>query len=244
MADEKDPGPRPLPEPIDDEGLERWMVQYQYRDGVVLSNILLKFEIHLRRAKLSETAVTHYVGAVRRGLEAGDPIEALRGARSRGSAFIARSAVTRWAEWRKDGALSARVEAMPFLPHSAAKAASLKPKVRNRILAQAMGQSEPMRSFLVLVILSGLRVGSLFAMDRRRIGTWLHSPDARVHGAVAALFGTPRWGTLGRLLSPAGYSASYAVLRRSLARACRDAGVEYVAPEEFRRLALAEAPRS
>ncbi len=33
--------PRPFPDPIDDEGLERWTVQYQYRDGVVLDHILL-----------------------------------------------------------------------------------------------------------------------------------------------------------------------------------------------------------
>jgi hypothetical protein len=33
--------PRPLPEPINDEGLERWKIQYQYRDGVVLDHILL-----------------------------------------------------------------------------------------------------------------------------------------------------------------------------------------------------------
>jgi hypothetical protein len=33
--------PRPLPEPINDEGLERWKVQYQYRAGIVLDHILL-----------------------------------------------------------------------------------------------------------------------------------------------------------------------------------------------------------
>jgi len=33
--------PRPLPEPIDDEGLERWKVQFQYRDGIMIDHILL-----------------------------------------------------------------------------------------------------------------------------------------------------------------------------------------------------------
>jgi len=33
--------PRPLPDPINDEGLERWKVQYQYRASVVLDHILL-----------------------------------------------------------------------------------------------------------------------------------------------------------------------------------------------------------
>jgi len=204
--------------------------------------MLRDFATHLRRDDLSATAVDHYVGAVRRGLEAGDLLDLIRSARSRGSAFIARSAVTRWAEWRKDKALKARVAAMPFLPHSAAKAASLTPKVRAGILSSARGQSEPMRSFLTLVILSGHRVGDLFAMGRRQVeAIQRKSDDEHERRAAAVLLGTPGWGTLGRLLSPAGYAASYAVLRRALRKVCAGAGVPYVQPEEFRRLAMAEA---
>jgi len=39
MADKVEP--RPLPEPINDEGLERLKVQFQYRDGVFYGPILL-----------------------------------------------------------------------------------------------------------------------------------------------------------------------------------------------------------
>ena len=203
---------------------------------------LRDFAASLRRAHLSATAVTHYVGAVRRGLEAGDMLEPVRGSKSRGSAFVARSAITKWAEWREDGKLTARIAALPFLPHSPALGARLDSTARSMILSSTRGQGEPMRSFLALVVLSGLRVGDLFAAGRRRVEQFSGSGDHRVAAAAAALLGTTGWGTLGRLLSPAGYSASYAVLRRALAKACRGAGLPYVAPEEFRRLAMAEAP--
>ncbi len=206
--------------------------------------LLRDFAASLRRDDLSDTAVTHYVGTVRRGLEAGDLLDLIRGAKSRGSAFIARSAVTRWAKWRKDKALEAQIVGVPFLPHSPAVKTRIGPEVRRKILSSAMGQHEPIRSFLALVVMSGLRVGDLFSATRRSLGRLASSPemsDLHVAAAAAVLLGTPGWRTLGGLLSPAGYSAAYAVLRRALRKACAGAGVPYVAPEEFRRLAAAEA---
>lgn len=53
MADKV--GPRPLPEPIDDEGLVRWKVQFQYRVGIVLDHILLdQFGAILARIERAE----------------------------------------------------------------------------------------------------------------------------------------------------------------------------------------------
>ena len=39
MADKVEP--RPLPDPISDECLEKWKVQYEYRDGIMIGPILL-----------------------------------------------------------------------------------------------------------------------------------------------------------------------------------------------------------
>ncbi len=203
--------------------------------------MLRDFAAHLRRDDLSATAVDHYVGSVRRGLGMGDLLDLIRNAKSRGSAFIARSAVTRWAKWRKDKVLERRVAAVPFLPHSPAKAATLDSEVRQRILRSARKQGETTRSILDIVVMSGERVGDLFSMRRRDLAPFLESGDAHLSYAARSLLLVPGWTTLGGLLSPAGYSASYAVLRRALRKVCRDAGVDYVQPEEFRRLAMAEA---
>lgn len=203
--------------------------------------MLRDFAADLRRDHLSATSVDHYVGAVRRGLISGDLLDLIRGAKSRGSAFIARSAVTRWARWRKDRALERRVAAVPFLPHSPAKRTSIGPAVREKILKAAARQAEPIRSFLVLVVLSGQRIGDLFASKRRGLAPFLESRNAILSHAAKVLVGVQGWTTLGGLLSPAGWSASYAVLRRALRKACRDAGLDYVPPEEFRRLAMSEA---
>jgi integrase len=202
---------------------------------------LRRFETHLRRDHLSATAVDHYVGAVRRGLEAGDLIGGIRNAKSRGSAFIARSAVTRWAKWREDKALEAQVAAVPFLPHSPAKEATLEPEVRQRILLAVRKQGETIRSFLYILVLGGFRIGDIFAMRRKDLAPILESKDTHLSYAARSLIGITGWTTLGGLLSPAGWSASYAVLRRALRKVCKDAGVGYVQPEEFRRLTMAES---
>ena len=56
MADEKEPCPRPLPEPISDERLEAWKVQFQYCAGVMIGPILLSdFGAILARIARSES---------------------------------------------------------------------------------------------------------------------------------------------------------------------------------------------
>jgi len=203
--------------------------------------LLRDFAAHLRRDDLSETAVDHYVGAVRRGLKAGDLLGGIRNAKSRGSAFVARSAVTRWAQWRKDKALEAEVAGVPFLPHSPAPGPRIDSVVRRKILGAVRRQGGTIRSLLGIVVVGGHRVGDVFAMRRRDLAPLIESKDPHLSHAARSLLLVPGWTTLGGLLSPAGYAASYAVLRRALRKVCEAAGVPYVQPEEFRRLAMAEA---
>jgi integrase len=203
--------------------------------------MLRDFAAYLRRDHLSDTAVDHYVGAVRRGLESGDLLGGIRNARSRGNAGIARSAVTRWAEWRKDAALKAEVVAVPFLPHSPALKTRIDHDVRRKILVAVRRHDETIRSLLGIVVVGGFRIGDIFAMRRRDLAPLIESKDPHLSYAARSLLLVPCWTTLGGLLSPAGYAASYAVLRRALRKVCASAGVPYVQPEEFRRLAMSEA---
>ena len=219
---------------------------------------LAKFETALRRAKLSETAVDHYVGVIRRGLAAGDVLAPLRGAASRGGIKIAKAALLRWYKFTEDPALAARVRAILSPPRGVAQVAKLTWEQRAKITAQVTKVEDKIRrGFLLLVVWSGLRVGEILAASRQDLRAWCSTKfagnEVAGHGAemllgrwrgkpatVQALLATTAADQFRPAAAPtsATYVAAYAVLRRLLRGVCKRAGVAYVQPEEFRRLVL------
>lgn len=209
---------------------------------------LRRFEASLAKDKLSKTAVVHYVGVVRRGLEAGDLLAPLREAASQGGIKIARAALLRWATFSRDAALARRVREILNPPRRKARVPQLTADERSRMvpLIEAI-ESRVRKGVLLLVVWSGLRIGTIFGAEREDLRLWR---GTRLLGKTGALRGTDLlltghgWKTVETLLSDEGYDAAYGVLRRVLRGVCREAGMRYVPPEEFRRLVLAEAART
>jgi integrase len=220
---------------------------------------LYRFEQSLQKAKLSETAVTHYVGVIRRGLEAGDVLAPLRGAASQGGLKIAKAAILRWAAFTRNAGLAKQVRSILSPPRPKAKPVEITVEQRSRIVPHVEAIPDKVRrGFLLLVVWSGLRLGEIFGASRLDLMDWRGTKLAGRTGALRGaemLLAKRDWKTVRDLLATTvsnhfrsrrekpqastTYHAGYAVARRLLRRACEAAGVGYVQPEEFRRLVLA-----
>lgn len=214
---------------------------------------LLRFERHLRQAKLSGTAVVHYVGVVRRGLLAGDLLVPLRSASSPGGAKIAKAALVRWAAFTEDAGLERKVREVGAPPRPQARPAGLTAEQRARILDQVDRISGPVRrGCLLLVIWSGQHVGWVLDADRAALAAWQSGQPDVQRGARLLLDRLPDGGgkrvrdllmdtidVHDRSRASSTDIAAYATVRRMLRTVCADAKLHYVSPEEFRRLVLA-----
>lgn len=224
---------------------------------------LYRFEQSLRKAKLSETAVIHYVGVVRRGIEAGDLLAPLRGAASQGGLKIARAAILRWCKFTRDAALRKQVRSILSPPRPKAKVARISIEQRSKIAPYIEVIPDKVRKgFLLLVVWSGLRVGEILEASREDLMDWRGTKLAGKTGALRGaemLLAKRGWKTVQELLATTAsdrfrsrrtpqasktYVAAYAVVRRLLRHACKAANVAYVQPEEFRRLVFAETART
>lgn len=126
-----------------------------------------------------------------------------------------------------------------------------------RVLAATERLSEPYRSFMWLLMLSGLRIGDLLGISRERVQTVLAegevvisekggherlwAPDESAHNALRTLL-KYNWNILQDLWATHWKTAQNRV-RKVLAELCASAGVSYANPHRFRHsfaTALAE----
>lgn len=194
-----------------------------------------RFESHLRRSRLSPVAITHYLAAVRRGLETGEMLVSLREAQSPSAAKLARAGLLRWARWHEDKALERRIPKVPYV-RAVARRARLDEATRDRILTQ-IGRDLPAREYAGarLSLNSELRIADIFSAPRSSVLSW---PIVKGSHLLPVTLAHESWSTIGDLLAVGGPNAAYAALRRIVLRACSKLDIPSVRLHEFRVLAL------
>lgn len=119
------------------------------------------------------------------------------------------------------------------------------------ILQAASTLGEPHRSALVLLLLSGLRIGDVLNMQRSAIREalkhgetvivqkggrerlWAPPAYAPLHHALRQLLAREGWSKIGDLWAGNQRTAANRI-RKALAQVCRRAGVDYANPHRFR----------
>ncbi len=211
-----------------------------------LDERIRRYERKLKADGLGEETINHYVNAIRRGL-AGRSLRGLvQRATTRSTQRLVAAAVSRWAAQEKDRGLAKWVHNRAALDAAGPRKVKLTSAGRKKFLAAVAALPDPRRSVIQIVVWSGLRLGQVLGLRRKALAAALpDQPNLRPElQAPASYLGSLSWPYLDRLISPSGYVAAYAVIRRTIAAACREAGLPYIQPEEFRRLIRAEALRA
>jgi len=193
--------------------------------------LLDDFRKELRASGLSDVAVSHYAGVVRRGIAAGDMLVALREACSPSAAKIARAGLLRWARWHKDRKLETSLPSVPYLP---AKSVKLRctPEMLRRLEEHRNCLPAPQRLVVEVALQSTERIINLLSsLPRRRILGMRDLLDAtrrelRLHRG---------WEHLGDLLAKTP-DAAYAAYRRAILVLCKAAGIGPLRPNDITRL--------
>jgi integrase len=175
--------------------------------------------------------------------------------------MVRRSAMLAWASWKGDDGLAKRLRAIRLPPISYQDTHPPAKEEWDRIVAAAAASlSEPRRSSLLLLMVSGLRIGEVFLLTRRQvelgcvnreIAVWQKgsrtrswSPSTPERTLLGNLARTPGWHTLRDSFDPLPpgpepterqrYDAAYHEVRKTLHAVCAAAGVDYVRPHRYR----------
>ncbi len=198
--------------------------------------ILENFRGVLRRSGLSEAAVDHYLGVVRRGLTGGDLLAVLYTARSPSAAKMARAAILRWARWRRDRTLAAALPDVPYIP---IKPSALRctPAMRDKLIAAIANLPDRERPVFEIGFRTIVKIGTLLAhLSRTSVLRLALLPSA----VIFDLQTRHDWKYLGDLLAKTP-GAAYATYRRRLSLLCAQTGLPRLRPNDLRLLAVHEA---
>lgn len=229
------------------------------------------FERHLlglRRlngtARYTPQTVRTYVSAVRGVLERhrGNFVSAVKAGQLTPAGGLARSAGLVWAEWKGDARLRDQLRYLRVTDVNCRETQSVDTPAWRRIETEVRTLPEPQQSALLLIVVSGLRIGDIFLLTRpqvqlattnrevsvlqkgRKARTWSPSQDERE--ALRTLLTHP-WQTVRDIFDPHAtrgglrddqhYAAAYHVVRKLLREVCKTADVPYVRPHRFRHTA-------
>lgn len=225
-----------------------------------------KFESHLLgviwpngRTRYTPQTARAYALAAERVLDGDGPAAALRDAKTTSKWRMIRNALLAWSSWRKDDAMASVARASRD-PGEASH--EVQPPSRDdwrRIVVAIESMPEPRRSATLLVVGTGLRVGDVFGLNRRRAELALTNrkitliqkggrprnwaPYGTAKEAFRSLLTFPEWERIQDLFDPADgverderqkREAAYHQLRKMLKQACAAAGVEYTRPHRYR----------
>ena len=199
------------------------------------SPLLEAFHVHLRRGGLSNSAADHYVGAIRRGLRSGDLLSALREATSPSGAKLARAGLLRWARWRKDTDLEARIPGVPYLRERPRKLRCTGLIRTQLYMASRKLLPEKIQPVVALALSAPERIGDFLDLTPAQFGATDRIPVEDRE----KLLRQDGWKHVRDLLGPTP-EAAYAVYRRGLRRLCKHLGTPPLSPEDLRALALYE----
>lgn len=193
--------------------------------------------------------IVEYTRAVNKAMDAGDWLAPLRSAQSQSAWLIAYSAMAAYGKASGMGDIRAQLKQVrpPRRPPTTRR--PVPEAAWAAIAAGVDGLREPDRSLMQVLVLSGLRIGDVFAISRRQAQQVVETrsaaifqkgdvqrewaPARQVREALARLLTHPRWERVQDLVARHPKTAGGRV-RRLLRRICDDAGVRQCIPHELR----------
>lgn len=207
---------------------------------------------------LSDRTAEVYSAMVAYGTKRGDPLLAVRKARTKGSLRVAHASIRLWAEWTKDPRLERRVGCIAHARRHEVEERSQVQHVteeeRTKLLEVVRALEEPYQSLMVILVGSGYRLGPLLDLSREQadgaahnepvvfaseeviLASWTPSEELQVAFAVLGTYGT--WERLQDFLGSS-YAKAYTQLRILLRGCCRKAGLRNIKPGDLTMLGRA-----
>jgi hypothetical protein len=203
------------------------------------------------RKLLSDRTAEVYAAMVDFGLRRGDPLIAVRKARTKGSLRVAHASLRLWSEWTKNEKISTQADRIVRTRRQEVGEGNVRHVTsveREKLLTVVRGLEEPYRSAMLIIVGSEHRLGPILDLDRVQadgaahgepvlflsedtvVSTW--TPDAELRTAFAILGGYGSWERVQDLLGRS-YQHAYTQLRILLRGCCRKAGIRSVKPGEL-----------
>lgn len=219
-----------------------------------MSNFPLSVEEFVDRLRSPARAardgtIRHYARVVRRAMAAGDLAAPLREAQSRSAWLVAYSALVAYAEEAGLVDVRAELKRVPPPRKPPKETRPVREDVWRRVIEETETIGDPERSAMLLILLSGLRIGDVLGLSRATVGRLvqhgeadiaqkggherLWAPPEDVLDPLRRLLDTPGWSIVGEVFAKNPSTAQDRV-RKLLAAICRSAGVEYANPHRFR----------
>jgi len=179
-----------------------------------------------------------------------------------------RSATLAWAAWKSDDDMAARLREIKPPPITYRETKPPSTEQWDHIVTSAECLPEPRRSAVLLLAVSGLRIGEVFLLTRRQVELGITNreiaiyqkgsrtrdwaPSTRDRALLAQLIRKPGWNVLRDVFDTSApdvtdrqrYAAAYHEVRKTLRSVCVAAGVDYVRPHRYRHAVAGDLVRA